>query len=207
MSARLAVQDSTASDDRHISVKGTQNALHALQYRWNPDSLSVEVISTSSGSGSEVTVTNTPAVTIADGSDAAQGATTDAESVGNGSVIAILKRIRTLLGAALTTNATIQNASLVVAQLTYSTSTVTQVASSATNVQVLASTAGRKGASFFNDSTQVCYLKLGTTATSSSYTVKMAAGDFYEAPFPCYTGRIDAIWASANGNMFVTELT
>ena len=74
-------------------------------------------------------------------------------------------------------------------------------------MQVLASTAGRKGASFFNDSTQVCYLKLGTTASATSYTVKMAAGSFYELPHPVYTGRIDAIWTSANGSLLVTELT
>ena len=38
-------------------------------------------------------------VTIADGADVAQGATTDAEAAaGNGSVIALLKRLRTLLG-------------------------------------------------------------------------------------------------------------
>ena len=44
------------------------------------------------------------AVTIADGADVALGATTDAESAsGNGTVIAILKRIRTLMGAGLPT--------------------------------------------------------------------------------------------------------
>jgi len=42
------------------------------------------------------------AVTIADGADVAQGATTDIESaVGNGTVIAILKRLRTLLNGGL----------------------------------------------------------------------------------------------------------
>lgn len=35
---------------------------------------------------------------IANGGDAAQGATTDAEATGNGTVVGILKRLRTLLG-------------------------------------------------------------------------------------------------------------
>jgi hypothetical protein len=39
------------------------------------------------------------AATIADGADVALGATTDAEAAGNGSLIAIVKRIRTLLGS------------------------------------------------------------------------------------------------------------
>ena len=94
-----------------------------------------------------------------------------------------------------------------ISDATYSTSTVTQVASSATSVQLLASTAGRRGASFFNDSTAIAYLKLGTTAATNSYTVKMAAGSFYELPQPCYTGRIDCIWASANGVMAISELS
>lgn len=42
------------------------------------------------------------AATIADGADVAQGATTDAEAAaGNGSVVALLKRLRTLLGGTL----------------------------------------------------------------------------------------------------------
>jgi len=94
-----------------------------------------------------------------------------------------------------------------VAQQTYSTSSVTSVAGSATSVQLLASTSGRKAAYFYNDSGAICYLKLGTTASTSSFTVAMAANSFYELPYPSYTGRIDAIWASATGNIRITEIT
>lgn len=91
---------------------------------------------------------------------------------------------------------------------TASTSSVTSVASSATSVSILALTAGRKGAYFYNDSTQVLYLKFGGTASSSSYTVQIGAGGFFEMPSkPVYTGAIDGIWASANGNLRITELT
>lgn len=90
---------------------------------------------------------------------------------------------------------------------TSNTPTIAQVASSGTNVTILASNALRKQAMFFNDSTQALYLKLGTTATSSSYTVKMAAASYYELPQPIYTGEIDGIWVSANGNVLVTEET
>lgn len=88
------------------------------------------------------------------------------------------------------------------------TNSVTSVAASATNVTLLSSSATRKGAYFFNDADKYCYLKLGTTATTASYTIKMAAGSFYEIPYPCYTGRIDGIWEAApTGSMRITELT
>lgn len=91
---------------------------------------------------------------------------------------------------------------------TVSTATLTSVADSASSVQLLASTAGRKGASFFNDSTVTAYLKLGTTASTTSFTVRMSPNSFYELPQPVYTGRIDAIWASnASGSMRITELS
>lgn len=89
-----------------------------------------------------------------------------------------------------------------------SSSSVTSVASSATSVSILALNSSRRGAMFFNESTQICYLKLGTTASVTSYTVQIAASGYYELPPGyIYTGAIDAIWASANGNLRVTELS
>jgi hypothetical protein len=88
-----------------------------------------------------------------------------------------------------------------------STSTLSNVSGSASSVQLLASTAGRKAAYFHNDSTATAYVKFGTTASTTSYTVKMAPDSFYEIPQPVYTGRIDAIWSAANGSMRITELT
>ena len=90
---------------------------------------------------------------------------------------------------------------------TVSSATVTQVASSATNVTLQASNASRKGLSIFNDSTQILRVKFGATASATSYTVQIAAGGYYEMPVrPTYTGIVDGIWASANGNAYVTEL-
>jgi hypothetical protein len=85
--------------------------------------------------------------------------------------------------------------------------TLSNVASSATNVTLLAANANRIGATIFNDSTQVLYVKFGATASSTSYTVQVAASGYYEVPAPVYRGIIDGIWASANGNARLTELT
>lgn len=86
------------------------------------------------------------------------------------------------------------------------TSSVTSVASSATSVSLLASNTARTAATFYNDSTAICYLKLGATASATSYTIQMAANSYYEVPGG-YVGAIDGIWASANGNMRITEIS
>lgn len=82
----------------------------------------------------------------------------------------------------------------------------TSVASANTSSTLLAANSARLGATIFNDSTQVLYLKLGSTASSTSHTLQMAAASYYEVPFG-YTGIIDGIWAAANGFARITELT
>jgi hypothetical protein len=95
---------------------------------------------------------------------------------------------------------------------TASTGTVTSVASSASSVTILAANADRKGATITNDSSEVLYLKLAASAAStSSYTVTLAGASsapfvYYECPYS-YTGEIRGIWASADGNARITELT
>jgi hypothetical protein len=74
-------------------------------------------------------------------------------------------------------------AATVVTKQRADTATLSNVASSATSVTVLATNTSRLGCSIQNDSTEVLYLKFGTTASSTSYTVKMAADAHYEVPF------------------------
>lgn len=86
-----------------------------------------------------------------------------------------------------------------------STGAKTNVTSSASSVTILAANTSRKGAAITNDSTQVLYLDVtGGTASTSSYTVQLASGDYYEVPFG-FSGAITGIWASANGSARVTE--
>ena len=104
-------------------------------------------------------------------------------------------------------HAVIDSGTITTTLATVSTATLTNVSGSASSVQLLASTAGRKMATFYNDSTVTAYLKLGTTASTTSYTVLMRPNDYYELSQPVYTGRIDAIWDSAAGAMRITEMT
>lgn len=87
------------------------------------------------------------------------------------------------------------------------TATTSQVNDTASSTTLLASNADRLGATVHNDSTAILYLKLGTTASATDYTVAMAANAYYEVPYG-YTGRIDGIWANdASGAARITELT
>lgn len=87
------------------------------------------------------------------------------------------------------------------------TGTVTSVNDTNVSTTCLASNASRLGATVKNDSTVVMYVKFGATASSSSFTVSLAAGDYYEVPFR-YTGIIDCIWASdASGAARITEMS
>ena len=74
------------------------------------------------------------------------------------------------------------------------------------NTDILVSNVNRLGASIYNEGTAICYVKLGDTATTSSYSVAMAAGGYYEVPYG-YTGAIDGITTSGTAQLRVTELT
>lgn len=86
------------------------------------------------------------------------------------------------------------------------TGTVTSVPQNAANVTLLAANASRIGATIYNDALVVLFVKLAATASSTSYTLQLAAGGF--TSINNYTGIIDGIWAAAGlGAARVTELT
>lgn len=164
------------------------------------------------------------AVTIADGADIAEGATADAAVTGDntGTVSAKLRGINKILADVWDAanhwfKVSIQNATLAVTQsgtwtiatapTTAGTSTNTNVAASASTGQLLAASAGRLGATLYNDADKSVYVKLGTTASATSFTVRLLPDGFFQVPFG-YTGRIDAIWDTGpTGSMRISELS
>jgi hypothetical protein len=83
--------------------------------------------------------------------------------------------------------------------------TSTSVAAAAADTQLLGVAPLRAGATIFNDSTALLYLKLGTGASTTSFTVRLGARDYYEVPFG-YAGAVHGYWASATGAARITEV-
>lgn len=87
--------------------------------------------------------------------------------------------------------------------------TLTQVNSSNTSQTILASNANRIGALIFNTDANNLYLAFtASAATTSAFTVKIAAGGYYEFPQPVYRGQVTGIWdVDGSGAAVITELT
>ena len=90
------------------------------------------------------------------------------------------------------------------------TSVVTSVTPTTTSGTLLALNAARRGAALFNNTDRDVFVLLGSTATATtSFTVKLASGDYYEVP-ASYSGVIDGILASGpvgSGTVLVTEVS
>jgi hypothetical protein len=89
------------------------------------------------------------------------------------------------------------------------TATRTSVTAAATNTLLLAASTTRKGASVYNDATTDLYLAVGSAAASTtSFTVKLVPGAFYEL-LPAWSQlEIRGIWAgSPSGAARITEVS
>ena len=92
-----------------------------------------------------------------------------------------------------------------IAQFAGTTSTLSNVAGSASSVTLKAANTGRIRLTIYNDSTSALYIKEGATASTSSFTWKLAPCD--TLIIDDYSGVVDGIWDSATGNARVTEVT
>lgn len=88
------------------------------------------------------------------------------------------------------------------------TSTTSLVADNASVQTLLAANTNRLGATIANDSSAALYVKLGSAASATDYTARVAQYGYYEVPFG-YQGIITGIWASdpGDGAARITELT
>lgn len=92
------------------------------------------------------------------------------------------------------------------------TSTTPANVAGATSSQTLAaSNTSRRGLTVYNDTTgtNALYVLMGSPAATTSFTVKLGPGGYWEMPtfnMAIYTGAVTGIWDSAAGNARVTEL-
>lgn len=82
-----------------------------------------------------------------------------------------------------------------------------QVPASATTVTLAASNPDRYSILIHNDSSSTLYVKLGTAASQTDYSIQLGTQASYELQYPAYTGIITGIWDAANGEALVTEVT
>ena len=89
--------------------------------------------------------------------------------------------------------------------VTVSTSTITSVTVSAnTSTTLLNSNVNRKGVILFDQNATNCYVAMGASASSSSFSFIMVPFHNYNMDAPIYTGAISAN-CSGGGNILVTE--
>lgn len=135
------------------------------------------------------------------------GAATSAnQTTANTSLSSIDGKLPASLGAKSPAN------SISVTQAFAATSTLTNVASSATSVSLLAANNNRKTAIILNDSTSDLYVTLNASAASTTnYSLFLAAKvgntpSFLAINGDDYSGEIRGIWSSANGFARITEV-
>lgn len=123
-----------------------------------------------------------------------------------GNLAGISAKLPASLGAKTAAN------SLSVTQAFAATSTLANVASSATSVSLLAANNNRKTAIIINDSTSDLYVTLNASAASTTnYSLFLAAKvgntpSFLAINGDDYSGEIRGIWSSANGFARITEV-
>lgn len=80
----------------------------------------------------------------------------------------------------------------------------TSVASAAVVTELLPENTKRLGATIYNDSTKILFVKLGAGASDTSFSAKLGVGGYFEVPFG-YAGIVTGIWSTANGFARITE--
>jgi len=86
-----------------------------------------------------------------------------------------------------------------------SIATLSNVTMTGSSVTLAAQNLTRRNLLIYNDTGVVCYVKLGSGASATSFTVKLADQGYYELAAPAYTGIVTAL--AASGTVRVTETT
>lgn len=87
-------------------------------------------------------------------------------------------------------------------------SSVNSVASSTTVVTLMVSNTNRKQGFIYNNSSAALYLKLGSGASTTSFTIKLLPNEIFALPTPpIYSGIITGVWETADGAALATEIS
>jgi len=83
----------------------------------------------------------------------------------------------------------------------------TNIASTIGTVVLAGAQVKRTNLAIYNASTQPMYMKLGSGAKATDFTLMMVGSGYYELPRPVYNGQITGVWVTANGFAMVSENT
>lgn len=84
--------------------------------------------------------------------------------------------------------------------------TVQRIDASDSNITLLLPNMKRRASIFYNESSEICYLKFGSNASTNDYTLQIAPNSTLIINSVNYTGQIDAIWSGSDGSIQITEL-
>lgn len=75
------------------------------------------------------------------------------------------------------------------------------------SIVVLGAEPFRKNLLFYNDAPGPVWIKYGGGAQTNNFSLKMAAGAYWEMPKPPYTGSMTAHWDAASGSLYYTQIS
>lgn len=87
------------------------------------------------------------------------------------------------------------------------TATITRVTTSTTPTTLVSSNASRKGLIIYNQAVGNLFIKMGSGATTTSFTTMVTGTSGYSQYEHGYTGRIDGFLSTGTGTAHITELT
>jgi hypothetical protein len=88
-----------------------------------------------------------------------------------------------------------------------SSSSMSTISASTSSILLISGNENRSTAMFYNDSNKNLYLSLGSTSSTSSFTLVVPSSAYFEIAYPSYTGDISGVWAGGvTGSVKITEL-
>lgn len=87
------------------------------------------------------------------------------------------------------------------------TSAITSVSVTTASTSLLVANPARLGTTVYNNSGATLFVKLGATASTTSFSYKLEPFSTLELPVPIYVNQVNAVTSTGTATVLVTELT
>jgi len=201
--ATAAKQDTGNTSLGTIATNTTGVATSAKQDTGNTSLGSIDTKLSSQATAANQTTGNSSLATIATNTTGV--ATAANQSTANSSLSTIATNTTGVATAANQSTANSSLSTIATNSSAPSTATVSRVATSGTVATLAASNSSRKGLDVQNESSGILYVKFGSAATTTDYTLQIPAGGYWEMPTRRYTGIVTGILSTGSSSAQVTE--